>query len=138
MVLDTTPFYAESGGQVGDEGVLESGSASFLVQDTQKIKADVYGHHGRLAQGTLNVGDHVTAKVDMKRRAATMRNHSVTHLMHKACARCWVHVQQKGSLVDSDKTRFDFTHNAPVSAQQIREIESRVNAEILDNHDAGA
>jgi len=135
VVLDATPFYAESGGQVGDEGVLESGSASFLVQDTQKIKADVYGHHGRLAQGTLNVGDHVSAKVDMKRRAATMRNHSVTHLMHKALREVLgSHVQQKGSLVDSDKTRFDFTHNAPVSTQQIREIESRVNAEILENH----
>ncbi|HZN47634.1 MAG TPA: alanine--tRNA ligase [Ramlibacter sp.] len=134
VVLDSTPFYAESGGQVGDEGVLESGSASFLVQDTQKIKADVYGHHGRLAQGTLNVGDHVSAKVDMKRRAATMRNHSVTHLMHKALREVLgSHVQQKGSLVDSDKTRFDFTHNAPVSAQQIREIEARVNAEILEN-----
>jgi hypothetical protein len=104
VVLDTTPFYAESGGQVGDEGVLESGSASFLVQDTQKIKADVFGHHGRLAHGTLNVGDHVTARVDMKRRAATMRNHSVTHLMHKALREVLgEHVQQKGSLVDSDR-----------------------------------
>ncbi len=135
VVLDATPFYAESGGQVGDEGVLESGSASFLVQDTQKIKADVFGHHGRLAHGTLNVGDHVTAKVDMKRRAATMRNHSVTHLMHKALREVLgSHVQQKGSLVDSEKTRFDFTHNAPVTPEQIREIEARVNAEILDNH----
>ena len=135
VVLDATPFYAESGGQVGDEGVLESGSASFLVQDTQKIKADVFGHHGRLAHGTLNVGDHVTAKVDMKRRAATMRNHSVTHLMHKALREVLgSHVQQKGSLVDADKTRFDFTHNAPVTTEQIREIEARVNAEILENH----
>jgi alanyl-tRNA synthetase len=135
VVLDTTPFYAESGGQVGDAGVLQSGSALFQVEDTQKIKADVYGHHGRIAQGTLNVGDHVTAKVDMKRRAATMRNHSVTHLMHKALREVLgAHVQQKGSLVDADKTRFDFTHNAPVSAEQIREIEARVNAEILENH----
>jgi alanyl-tRNA synthetase len=135
VVLDTTPFYAESGGQVGDAGVLQSGSALFQVEDTQKVKADVYGHHGRVAQGTLNVGDHVTAKVDMKRRAATMRNHSVTHLMHKALREVLgAHVQQKGSLVDADKTRFDFTHNAPMSAEQIREIEARVNAEILENH----
>lgn len=135
VVLDATPFYAESGGQVGDEGVLESGSASFLVQDTQKIKADVFGHHGRLAHGTLNVGDHVEAKVDMKRRAATMRNHSATHLMHKALREVLgSHVQQKGSLVDSERTRFDFTHNAPLAPDQVREIEARVNAEILDNH----
>lgn len=135
VVLDATPFYAESGGQVGDAGVLESGSALFRVEDTQKVKADVFGHHGHLAQGTLNVGDHVTAKVDMKRRAATMRNHSVTHLMHKALREVLgAHVQQKGSLVDADKTRFDFTHNAPVTPEQVREIEARVNAEILDNH----
>lgn len=135
VVLDSTPFYAESGGQVGDEGVLESGSASFLVQDTQKIKADVFGHHGRLAHGTLNVGDHVNAKVDMKRRAATVRNHSATHLMHKALREVLgSHVQQKGSLVDSERTRFDFTHNAPLTPEQVREIEARVNAEILDNH----
>jgi alanyl-tRNA synthetase len=134
VVLDTTPFYAESGGQVGDSGALQSGSALFQVEDTQKIKADVYGHHGKLAQGTLNVGDHVTAKVDMQRRAATMRNHSVTHLMHKALREVLgAHVQQKGSLVDADKTRFDFTHNAPVTAEQVREIEARVNAEILAN-----
>jgi alanyl-tRNA synthetase len=134
VVLDSTPFYAESGGQVGDEGVLQASAANFLVQDTQKIKADVYGHHGRLAQGTLQVGDQVAAKVDMKRRAATMRNHSVTHLMHKALREVLgSHVQQKGSLVDADKTRFDFTHNAPVTAEQIREIEARVNAEILEN-----
>jgi alanyl-tRNA synthetase len=135
VVLDTTPFYAESGGQVGDAGVLESGSARFDVEDTQKVKADVFGHHGRLAHGTLGVGDHVTAKVDMKRRAATMRNHSVTHLMHKALREVLgSHVQQKGSLVDADKTRFDFTHNTPVTPEQVREIEARVNAEILENH----
>lgn len=135
VVLDATPFYAESGGQVGDAGVLQSGSALFKVDDTQKIKADVYGHHGQLAQGTLAVGDHVTAKVDMKRRAATMRNHSVTHLMHKALREVLGgHVQQKGSLVDADKTRFDFTHNVPVTQDQVREIEARVNAEILENH----
>ena len=134
VVLDTTPFYAESGGQVGDEGVLIAGSARFEVGDTQKIKADVYGHHGTLAAGTLNVGDTVTAQVNLTLRAATMRNHSVTHLMHKALREVLgSHVQQKGSLVDAEKTRFDFTHNAPVTDAQIREIEARVNAEILAN-----
>ncbi|HYF17971.1 MAG TPA: alanine--tRNA ligase [Ramlibacter sp.] len=135
VVLDTTPFYAESGGQVGDEGEIAGGAGTFKVGDTQKVKADVYGHHGTMAQGTLRVGDAVTAKVDMKRRAATMRNHSVTHLMHKALREVLgEHVQQKGSLVDPDKTRFDFTHNAPVTEEQLREIEGRVNAEILQNH----
>jgi alanyl-tRNA synthetase len=134
VVLDTTPFYAESGGQVGDEGLIIAGSARFEVGDTQKIKADVYGHHGTLAQGTLNVGDTVTAQVNMTQRAATMRNHSVTHLMHKALREVLgSHVQQKGSLVDAEKTRFDFTHNAPVTDAQIREIEAKVNAEILAN-----
>jgi alanyl-tRNA synthetase len=134
VVLDTTPFYSESGGQVGDAGVIVSGSAKFTVDDTQKVKADVFGHHGKLVEGTLGVGDHVTAKVDMQRRAATMRNHSVTHLMHKALREVLgSHVQQKGSLVDADKTRFDFTHNAPVTEAQIREIEGLVNAEIVAN-----
>lgn len=135
VVLDTTPFYAESGGQVGDAGALQAADGRFDVEDTQKIRADVFGHHGRMAQGGLKVGDRVTAKVDMKRRAATMRNHSVTHLMHKALREVLGdHVQQKGSLVDADKTRFDFTHNAPVGEEQVREIEARVNAEILENH----
>jgi len=134
VVLDTTPFYAESGGQVGDEGVITSGVATFAVGDTQKIKADVFGHHGTVAQGTLAVGDSVTASVNLDQRAATMRNHSVTHLMHKALREVLgSHVQQKGSLVDAEKTRFDFTHNAPVTDEQIREIERRVNAEIVAN-----
>jgi alanyl-tRNA synthetase len=138
VVLDTTPFYAESGGQVGDEGVITSGEkatlARFEVGDTQKIKADVFGHHGTLELGTLAVGDSVTAQVNTARRAATVRNHSVTHLMHKALREVLgTHVQQKGSLVDADKTRFDFTHNAPVTDDQIRDIERRVNAEILSN-----
>ncbi|WP_310568017.1 alanine--tRNA ligase, partial [Hydrogenophaga sp.] len=134
VVLDTTPFYAESGGQVGDEGVITSGVATFAVGDTQKIKADVFGHHGVVEQGTLAVGDTVTASVNLDQRAATMRNHSVTHLMHKALREVLgTHVQQKGSLVDADKTRFDFTHNAPVTDAQIREIERRVNAEIVAN-----
>jgi len=134
VVLDTTPFYAESGGQVGDSGTLAATGVQFEVDDTQKIKADVFGHHGVLAQGALKVGDAVTARVDAASRHATMRNHSVTHLMHKALREVLgAHVQQKGSLVDPDKTRFDFTHNAPVTEAQIREIERRVNAEILAN-----
>ncbi len=134
VVLDTTPFYAESGGQVGDCGILASEGVQFGVEDTQKIKADVFGHHGTQTQGTLKVGDAVTAKVDVARRRATMRNHSVTHLMHKALHEVLGgHVQQKGSLVDADKTRFDFTHNQPVTDEEIREIEKRVNAEILAN-----
>jgi alanyl-tRNA synthetase len=144
VVLDTTPFYAESGGQVGDEGIIvsvrpepvEGPAPEFVVDDTQKIKADVFGHHGTLAVGTLKVGDSVTAKVNMQKRHATMRNHSVTHLMHKALREVLGdHVQQKGSLVDADRTRFDFTHNQPVTDEQIREIERRVNAEILANQE---
>jgi alanyl-tRNA synthetase len=135
VVLDTTPFYAESGGQVGDEGVITSGSARFAVDDTLKIKADVFGHHGTLQEGTLNVGDTVQAEVNTAVRAATMRNHSVTHIMHKALREVLgSHVQQKGSLVNADRTRFDFTHNGAVTQAEIREIERRVNAEILDNH----
>jgi len=134
VVLDTTPFYAESGGQVGDQGALFTPSSLFEVSDTQKIKSDVFGHHGTVKTGTLAVGDTLTAHVDAVLRAASMRNHSVTHLMHKALRRVLGdHVQQKGSLVDAEKTRFDFTHNAPVSDAQIREIESLVNAEILAN-----
>jgi alanyl-tRNA synthetase len=134
VVLDATPFYAESGGQVGDEGAISTPSARFAVGDTQKIKADVFGHHGTVDSGTLAVGDAVTASVDTAQRAATMRNHSVTHLMHKALREVLGgHVQQKGSLVDADKTRFDFTHNAPVTDAQIREIERKVNDEIVAN-----
>ena len=165
VVLNTTPFYAESGGQVGDQGLIIVGSPSpqpspqrgegasqgnslplpllgevrgegavFDVQDTQKIKADVFGHHGILKSGTIKVGDATTAQVNAAIRAATIRNHSATHLMHKALREVLgTHVQQKGSLVDADKTRFDFTHNAPVTDAQIREIEENVNAEILAN-----
>jgi len=136
VVLNTTPFYAESGGQVGDAGQIDAQGATFQVEDTQKIKGDVYGHHGTLASGVLKVGDAVTARVDMARRHATMRNHSVTHLMHKALREVLGdHVQQKGSLVDADKTRFDFAHNNPVTPEQVREIEKRVNAEILANQE---
>ena len=144
VVLDHTPFYAESGGQVGDRGVLESigaarsgGGASlarFDVDDTLKIQADVFGHHGVLRSGSLSVGDQVNAAVDTASRQRIMRNHSVTHLMHKALREVLgSHVQQKGSLVDADRTRFDFSHNAPVSAQQIEKVESLVNAEVLAN-----
>ncbi len=139
VVLDVTPFYAESGGQVGDEGEIISGSARFAVGDTQKIKSDVFGHHGTLTEGTLNVGDHVSARVNTMVRAATVRNHSVTHLMHKALREVLGdHVQQKGSLVNAERTRFDFAHNAPVTDAQIREIELRVNAEIVTNTPAQA
>ncbi|MEH3086471.1 MAG: alanine--tRNA ligase [Xylophilus ampelinus] len=135
VVLDTTPFYAESGGQVGDQGALETGAGGrFAVDDTLKIRADVYGHHGVQQAGALRVGDAVTARVDTARRAATARNHSVTHLMHKALREVLGdHVQQKGSLVNADRTRFDFVQNAPVTDEQIRRIEAQVNAEILEN-----
>ncbi|AVS84950.1 alanine--tRNA ligase [Paracidovorax avenae] len=139
VVLDNTPFYAESGGQVGDQGVIHAGGARFAVDDTLKIRADVYGHHGRLESGTLRVGDAVQAEVDAALRAATMRNHSVTHIMHKALREVLgSHVQQKGSLVNAERTRFDFAHNAPVTDAQIREIERRVNEEILANTPTGA
>ena len=134
VVLDHTPFYAESGGQAGDAGVLELANASFEVFDTQKIQADVFGHHGKLQTGSLRVGDSVAAKVDHERRIATMRNHSATHLMHKALRTVLGgHVTQKGSLVDADKTRFDFSHNAPVTADEMRRIEALVNHEVLEN-----
>ncbi|HWW99314.1 alanine--tRNA ligase [Collimonas sp.] len=134
VVLDTTPFYAESGGQVGDCGVLEAAGALFEVADTLKIQAEVFGHHGNLRSGALAVGDKVNAKVDTAVRNRTIRNHSATHLMHKALREVLgAHVAQKGSLVDADKTRFDFSHNAPVSADEIRRIEEIVNREILAN-----
>ncbi len=134
VVLDTTPFYAESGGQVGDSGQIVAGQAVFAVADTQKIKADVYGHHGVLQGAALKVGDTVQAQVDTVARAATVRNHSATHLMHKALREVLgEHVQQKGSLVTPDRTRFDFAHNAPLSDEQIRRIEAMVNAEVLAN-----
>ncbi len=134
LVLATTPFYGESGGQVGDAGAIFCDHALFEVQDTQKIKADVFGHHGALKTGTLKVGDTVTAHVNTSLRLATQRNHSVTHLMHKALRDVLGgHVLQKGSLVNAERTRFDFAHNAPVTDAEIREIEARVNAEILAN-----
>ena len=170
VVLNTTPFYAESGGQMGDQGRLRAGGdpspqpspqrgegasqrggdsdllplpctgegrgegADFAVDDTLKIRPDVFGHHGKLVTGTLKVGDEVNAQVNTAMRAATVRNHSATHLMHLALRDVLgTHVQQKGSLVNAERTRFDFAHNAPVTDAQIRDIEARVNAEILAN-----
>ena len=134
VVLDDTPFYAESGGQIGDSGELKSANGIFAVEDTQKIQAAVFGHHGVLKTGTLSVGDSLTAKVNLQARASTMRNHSATHLMHKALREVLgEHVQQKGSLVDTEKTRFDFVHNAPMTDAEIAKVEAIVNAEILAN-----
>lgn len=134
VVLDHTPFYAESGGQVGDQGTLANAAARFAVEDTLKVQADVIGHHGTVEQGALKVGDVLRAEVDAERRARTQRNHSATHLMHKALREVLGgHVQQKGSLVDAEKTRFDFAHNAPLSDEEIRRVEAIVNAEILAN-----
>ena len=136
VVLDATPFYAESGGQVGDRGQLQSAQGIFAVEDTQKIQAAVFGHQGVLKTGTLKVGDALVAKVDVPARKRTMRNHSATHLMHKALREVLgEHVQQKGSQVDADKTRFDFVHNQPMTDEEIHRVENLVNAEILENSD---
>src|SRR4030095_7124495 len=137
VVLDRTPFYAESGGQVGDRGELSKGGACltlFTVTDTQKVQPDVFGHIGDVKTGELKVGDTVAAHVDHDARGRTMRNHSATHLMHKALREGLVpNVQQKGSLVDPDKTRFDFAHNAPMTEDEIRRVERIVNHEIVEN-----
>ena len=139
VVLDKTPFYAESGGQVGDAGELRNASSLFEVEDTLKIQADVFGHHGQVLEGEIKVGDQLSAKVNAERRLRTIRHHSATHLMHKALREVLgTHVQQKGSLVDPDKTRFDFTHTAPMSADEIKQVEDLVNAEILLNAQASA
>jgi alanyl-tRNA synthetase len=137
VVLDETPFYAESGGQVGDRGELTQGGVCltlYSVEDTQKIQPDVIGHIGAVVTGELAVGDAVAAHVDHAARARTMRNHSATHLMHRALREVLgTHVQQKGSLVDPDKTRFDFAHTAPVTDDDIRRVETIVNREIVEN-----
>jgi alanyl-tRNA synthetase len=139
VVLDKTPFYAESGGQVGDAGEIVAAGGTFTVSDTQKIQSEVFGHHGALATGRLAVGDKVAARVDAPRRARTMRNHSATHLMHRALREVLgPHVQQKGSLVDADKTRFDFSHDVAMTDEQVRRIEAMVNAEILRNEATSA
>ncbi len=134
VVLDNTPFYAESGGQVGDRGELRASGGIFGVEDTLKIQAAVFGHHGVVKTGRIALGQAVGARVDATARVATARNHSATHLMHKALRQVLgSHVQQKGSLVDPDKTRFDFTHTAPLTAEEVREVEELVNDEILAN-----
>ena len=135
VVLDTTPFYAESGGQAGDSGVLVGvDGAVFEVNDTRKIQADVFGHHGVLKSGSLAIAQNLKAEVNQEIRAQTMRNHSATHLMHKALREVLgSHVSQKGSLVDVEKTRFDFSHNGPMTADEIRQVETIVNREILAN-----
>jgi alanyl-tRNA synthetase len=134
IVLDKTPFYAESGGQVGDSGELRSASTLVKIEDTTKIQAAVHGHEGRVVEGEVAVGDAFTARVNAEQRARTVRNHSSTHLMHKALREVLgAHVQQKGSLVNAERTRFDFSHNAPLTDAQIAKIEALVNAEILAN-----
>ncbi|HEZ1901479.1 TPA: alanine--tRNA ligase [Neisseria meningitidis] len=134
VVIDFTPFYAESGGQVGDVGYIFSGENRFEVRDTQKIKAAVFGQFGVQTSGRLKVGDSVTAKVDDEIRNANMRNHSATHLMHKALRDVLgEHVEQKGSLVTAESTRFDISHPQAVTAEEIAEVERRVNEAILAN-----
>jgi alanyl-tRNA synthetase len=134
VVLDTTPFYAESGGQVGDAGRLVATGGQVRVDDCLKVTGQVFGHYGTVALGGLQVGDSVTAEVDLQRRARIVRHHSATHLMHKALRETLGgHVQQKGSLVDDEKTRFDFAHTQPMTAQEIATVEAIVNAEVLAN-----
>ena len=134
VVIDFTPFYAESGGQVGDVGYIFAGENRFEVRDTQKIKAAVFGQFGVQTSGRLKVGDNVTAKVDDEIRNANMRNHSATHLMHKALRDVLgEHVEQKGSLVTAESTRFDISHPQAVTAEEIAEVERRVNEAILAN-----
>jgi alanyl-tRNA synthetase len=137
VILDRTPFYAESGGQVGDTGVLAEQSVKFEVGDTLKFAGQFHGHVGKVAAGSLRLGDHVVASVNAPRRAAIILNHSATHLLHAALRELLgAHVQQKGSLVAPDKLRFDFSHFQPVAAAELAEIERRVNAEIRSNHAA--
>ncbi|EPI3676081.1 alanine--tRNA ligase [Neisseria gonorrhoeae] len=134
VVIDFTPFYAESGGQVGDVGYIFAGENRFEVRDTQKIKAAVFGQFGVQTSGRLKVGDSVTAKVDDEIRNANMRNHSATHLMHKALRDVLGgHVEQKGSLVTAESTRFDISHPQAVTAEEIAEVERRVNEAVLAN-----
>ena len=139
VVLDETPFYAESGGQVGDVGELVGASGTFTVDDTTKIQPDVFGHHGKVATGSISVGETLGARVNVTARSRSANNHSATHLMHAALRRVLgTHVQQKGSLVDADRTRFDFSHDKPMSADEIAAVEALVNAEIRRNALIGA
>jgi len=134
VVIDHTPFYAEGGGQVGDKGQINGQGAGFEVADTLKLKGNVFGHHGTLTSGVLKVGDSVRAEVTESVRRATMRNHSATHLLHRALRDVLgSHVAQKGSLVNEQRTRFDFAHTQPVTAAEIAEIEDRVNRAVLAN-----
>jgi alanyl-tRNA synthetase len=135
LVLDRTPFYAEGGGQVGDTGRLQSGSGKFTVEDTRKQGGKVFLHFGKVSEGTIKVGEQVEASVDAERRQATAYNHSATHLLHAALRRVLGdHVTQKGSLVDADRLRFDFSHFEPISSEQLQEIETLVNEHIRANH----
>jgi alanyl-tRNA synthetase len=139
VVLDRTPFYAESGGQTGDRGELAGPAGTFGVDDTQKIQSEVFGHHGRQRTGVLRVGEEVTAQVDTVSRHRAMWNHSATHLMHAALRQVLgKHVEQKGSLVDSQRTRFDFSHGKPLSAEEIQRVEALVNAAVQRNYDVTA
>jgi len=137
VLLDRTPFYAESGGQVGDTGVLAEQGVEFDVADTLKFAGQFHGHVGRVAKGALKVGDHVVASVDAARRASTILNHSATHLLHAALREVLgTHVQQKGSLVAPDRLRFDFSHFQPMTAAELAEVERRVNAQVRANSEA--
>ncbi|QND81551.1 alanine--tRNA ligase [Pseudoxanthomonas mexicana] len=134
VILDSSPFYAESGGQVGDTGVLAEQGVQFDVADTLKFAGQFHGHVGRVAKGGLKVGDHVVASVDAARRASTILNHSATHLLHAALREVLgTHVQQKGSLVAPDRLRFDFSHFQPMTQAELAEVERRVNAQIRAN-----
>ena len=134
VILDSTPFYAESGGQVGDTGVLAEQGVEFDVADTLKFAGQFHGHVGRVAKGSLKVGDHVVASVDAARRASTILNHSATHLLHAALREVLgTHVQQKGSLVAPDRLRFDFSHFQPMTQAELADVERRVNAQIRAN-----
>jgi alanyl-tRNA synthetase len=139
IVLDQTPFYAESGGQAGDRGTLSAGPARFEVQDTQKLQANVFAHQGSLRAGSLEVGERVLAQVDARWRGRTRLNHSATHLMHAALrAVLGTHVQQKGSSVDAARTRFDFSHDKPLTPDEIRRVEEHVNEAIRANAEVSA
>ena len=136
FVLDRTPFYAESGGQVGDRGLIESDSGEFEVEDTQKQPGGTIVHIGQVRFGSFKIGDKVEARINKVLRQATMRNHSATHLLHAVLRHLFGdHVTQKGSLVDSERLRFDFSHFEPVTPDQLAEIERRVNAAIRGNSD---
>jgi alanyl-tRNA synthetase len=136
IILDKTPFYAESGGQVGDSGELHAGKAIFDVEDTQKLSGSVFGHIGKLRTGSLKKNSPVSAEVNTVKRQETALNHTATHLMHAALKSILgSHVEQKGSLVNSQTLRFDFSHFSPVSENEIKQIENLVNAEIRANVD---